>query len=92
MTSVCSDLTLFQENNLDPFASATFNTLGISVSLQIDSLNNSPFLEIYKHHDIGVFPKWSRTFIEFRESDKSLKHEWGLNLKILSLTCVLLVL
>ena len=28
----------------------------------------------------GVFPKWSRTFIEFsefRESDKSLKHELG---------------
>ena len=23
---------------------------------------------------IGIFPKWSRTFIEFRESDKSLKH------------------
>ena len=33
--------------------------------------------------DIGVFPKWSRTFIEFcefnefREADKSLKHELG---------------
>ena len=33
--------------------------------------------------DIGVFPKWSRTFIdfsefnEFRESDESLKHELG---------------
>ena len=26
---------------------------------------------------IGVFPKWSRAFIEFRESDKSLKHELG---------------
>ena len=29
---------------------------------------------------IGVFPKWSRTFAEFsefRESDKSLKHELG---------------
>ena len=31
----------------------------------------------------GVFPKWSRTFIEFgefsefRETDKSLKHELG---------------
>ena len=25
----------------------------------------------------GVFPKWSRTFIEFSESDKSLKHEFG---------------
>ena len=28
----------------------------------------------------GVFPKWSRTFTEFsefRESDKSLKHELG---------------
>ena len=28
----------------------------------------------------GVVPKWSRSFIEFsefRESDKSLKHEWG---------------
>ena len=28
---------------------------------------------------IGVFPKWSRTFAEFsefRETDKSLKHEW----------------
>ena len=30
--------------------------------------------------DIGVFPKWSRTFTEFsefRETDKSLKHELG---------------
>ena len=27
--------------------------------------------------DNGVFPKWSRTFIEFRETDKSLKHELG---------------
>ena len=29
----------------------------------------------------GVFPKWSRTFAEFtefRETDKSLKHELGL--------------
>ena len=26
---------------------------------------------------IGVFPKWSRTFTEFRESDRSLKHELG---------------
>ena len=29
---------------------------------------------------IGVFPKWSRTFAEFsefRETDKSLKHELG---------------
>ena len=26
---------------------------------------------------IGVFPKWSRTFIEFSESDKSQKHELG---------------
>ena len=24
---------------------------------------------------IGVFPKWKRTFSEFRESDESLKHE-----------------
>ena len=32
----------------------------------------------------GVFPKWSRTFAEFsefRETDKSLKHEFGLNFK-----------
>ena len=31
-------------------------------------------------YNIGVFPKWSRTFIElieFKESDKSLKHEFG---------------
>ena len=27
--------------------------------------------------DTIFFPKWSRTFIEFRESDKSLKHELG---------------
>ena len=30
--------------------------------------------------DVGVFPKWSRNFIEFsefRETDKSLKHELG---------------
>ena len=30
--------------------------------------------------DNGVFPKWSRTpaeFSEFRETDKSLKHELG---------------
>ena len=27
---------------------------------------------------IGVFPKWSRTFAEFRKTDKSLKHELGL--------------
>ena len=26
---------------------------------------------------IGVFAKWSRIFIEFRESDKSPKHELG---------------
>ena len=25
----------------------------------------------------GVFPKWNRTFMEFSESDKSLKHEFG---------------
>ena len=47
-------------------------------------------------HAIGVFPKWSRTFIEFSdfsefgESDKSLKHESRLNFKILSQICVLL--
>ena len=29
-----------------------------------------------KAEDNGVFPKWSRTFIKFRESDKSLKHEF----------------
>ena len=37
---------------------------------------NYVFGECTKH--IGVFLKWSRTFIEFRElreSDKSLKHE-----------------
>ena len=44
----------------------------------------------------GVFPKWSRPFMEFgkfsefRESDKSLKHELGSVLKILSVNCVLL--
>ena len=38
-----------------------------------------------KVYFIGVFPKWSRTFIkfndlsEFRESDRSLKHEFGSN-------------
>ena len=26
---------------------------------------------------IGVFPKWSRTFAELRENDKSLKHKLG---------------
>ena len=26
---------------------------------------------------IGVFPKWSRTFTEFRETDKSLKYDSG---------------
>ena len=30
-------------------------------------------------------------FTEFRESDKSLKHELALNFKILSLKCVLLI-
>ena len=46
--------------------------------------------------DVAVFPKWSSSFIElsefreFRESDKPLKHEFGFNLKILFLTCVLL--
>ena len=36
---------------------------------------------IKKQGDNGVYPKWSRTFIEFskfRESDKSLKNELGL--------------
>ena len=36
-------------------------------------------------------PEFSE-FREFGESVKSLKHDIGLNLKILSLTCVLLVL
>ena len=31
-------------------------------------------------------------FSEFRKSDKSLKHEFQINLKILSLTCALLAL
>ena len=37
----------------------------------------------YFNSKTGVFPKWSRTFIElsksseFREYDKSLKHELG---------------
>ena len=31
-------------------------------------------------------------FSEFRESDKLLRHGLGLNLKILSLTCFLLVM
>ena len=42
------------------------------------------FVNIYNTlRNMGVFPKWSRTFIEFsefskfRESDKSLKHELG---------------
>ena len=39
--------------------------------------------QVYSNNDIkpeefwsdnGVFPKWSRTAFEFRESDKSLKH------------------
>ena len=44
----------------------------------------------------GVFPKWSRTFIElselgeFRESNRSLKHELGSVYNILSLMCILL--
>ena len=45
-----------------------------TVTLNMDQ--NS--LIILRH--IGVNPKWSRTFIEFsefRESDKSLKHELG---------------
>ena len=43
---------------------------------------------LFSQYSFGVFPKWSRTFIEFgefRESDKSLKHE----LNILSVTCVI---
>ena len=38
---------------------------------------------IYQDFNNGVFPKWSRTFLEFsefgefRESDKSLRHEMG---------------
>ena len=42
----------------------------------------------------GVIQKWNRTFIElieFRECDKSLKHDLGVNVKILSVTCVFLV-
>ena len=48
--------------------------------------------------DNGVFPKWSKSLIEFndfsefRESDKSLKYDLGSSLKFLSVTCVLLVL
>ena len=44
----------------------------------------------FPRSNIGVFPKWSRTFIEFsefRESDNSLQHELGSILKILSLMC-----
>ena len=43
---------------------------------------------------LGVFPKWSRNFIEFsdfskfRESDKSLKHEFD----SIERSCVLLAL
>ena len=40
---------------------------------------------------IGVFTQMGQEFMEFRESDKSLKQEL-VNLKILSLTCVLQVL
>ena len=42
-------------------------------------------MEFPRTAGIGVFPKWSRTFFEFselsklKESDKSLKHEIGLN-------------
>ena len=48
--------------------------------------------EYHSDKNIGVFPKWGRTFIKFSEvsdfsgSDKSLKI--GLNLKIPSLTCL----
>ena len=55
-------------------------------------------LNVTERRHNGVFPKWSRAFVkfsdfsEFRECDKSLNHELGLNLKILSFTCVLLVL
>ena len=35
---------------------------------------------------VVVFSKWRKTIVEFRESDKSLKHELGSILKILSLT------
>ena len=37
-----------------------------------------PSIKLQRCKDNGVFPKWSRTFAEFsdfRETDKSLKHE-----------------
>ena len=51
---------------------------------------------IARHYQwyIGVFSKWSRTFIEFsefsefRESEESLKHELGFSIMICSVTCV----
>ena len=46
--------------------------------LSVQNFNQRNFIggvvqEMYN----GVFPKWSRTFIEFRESNNSLKHELG---------------
>ena len=45
----------------------------------VQNLSNSSQHDLICQH-IGVFPKWSRTFIEFsefRESHKSLKHQLG---------------
>ena len=39
----------------------------------------------------GVFPKWGRTFFEFREADKSMKHELG-SIERSPVTCVFLAL